>query len=78
MNKINNFEDYLNQYEQSKTNNGQYWSSVAENLNWMKKWDQVSSGDFSHQNVEWFKGAKTNLSMNCLDRHLETKGTRTL
>ena len=76
MNKINNFEDYLNQYEQSKTNNGQYWSSVAENLNWIKKWDQVSSGDFSHQNVEWFKGAKTNLSMNCLDRHLETKGNK--
>ena len=76
MNKINNFEEYLNQYDQSKTNNDEYWSSVAENLNWMKKWDQVSSGDFSNQNVEWFKGAKTNLSMNCLDRHLETNGNK--
>jgi acetyl-CoA synthetase len=76
MEQIHTFNDYLNQYEQSKTHNSQYWEGVASNLDWFKKWDKASSGDFSSTNVKWFEGAQTNLAYNCLDRHLEENGDK--
>ena len=77
MNQINSFEDYLNQYEQSKTNSNNYWASVAANLKWFKKWDNVQSGDFKRTNVKWFEGGETNLAYNCLDRHLDDRANKT-
>jgi len=77
MNQIHSFEEYLNQYELSKNNSDQYWSKVAENLEWFQKWDRVSSGDFTNTNVKWFEGGKTNLAYNCLDRHLKERGDKT-
>ncbi len=77
MNKIQSFDDYLSQYEQSKANLVKYWESIASNLEWFKKWDSAHSGDFTTTSVTWFDGAETNLSYNCLDRHLETRGEKT-
>ena len=52
-----------------------FWASKAERyLNWHKRWDSVYEGDFSKGNVSWFKGGQLNASVNCIDRHLETKG----
>lgn len=46
------------------------WTSIAEKLNWFKKWnsvyDEKDTGYFS-----WFDGAKTNISYNCLDFNVE-------
>ena len=70
MKQIQSFEDYLNQYELSKSNPADYWSKVAKNLDWFSTWKSVTSGDFSSTNVKWFEEATTNLAHNCLDRHL--------
>jgi acetyl-CoA synthetase len=50
-----------------------YWTAVANTFQWKKKWDSLQSGNFTDVNVEWFKGARLNITENCLDRHLEKR-----
>jgi acetyl-CoA synthetase len=48
-----------------------FWARMAEGeLHWFKKWDTVLKWEPPH--AEWFVGGKTNISYNCLDRHLRT------
>ncbi|MGB4723820.1 MAG: acetate--CoA ligase, partial [Sediminibacterium sp.] len=39
-----------------------------------KKWDTTLEWNFKEPKVEWFKGGKLNITENCLDRHIPTKG----
>ncbi|MEK6626295.1 MAG: AMP-binding protein, partial [Bdellovibrionota bacterium] len=77
MKTIHNFDEYLRQVEEAKINPHKYWGDVAKDLEWFKPWGKVSSGDFSDLKVKWFEGAMTNMSSNCLDRHLKTQGRHT-
>lgn len=55
-----------------------FWATIArENFEWFRTWDQVLEYDFTTPQVSWFKGAQLNLSVNCLDRHLEIRGDKT-
>ncbi|MFN5144504.1 MAG: acetate--CoA ligase, partial [Bacteroidota bacterium] len=47
-----------------------------ENFSWKKKWDKVLSWNFEEPKVEWFAGAKLNITENCIDRHLATLGDK--
>jgi acetyl-CoA synthetase len=47
-----------------------FWARMAEELHWFKKWDKVLEWNAPH--ARWFIGGKTNLSYNCLDRHVAT------
>ena len=47
-------------------------SMAEEYLYWHKKWDKVLDWEFDTPRVEWFKGGKTNVAYNCVDRHLTT------
>ncbi len=49
---------------------------MAENFYWRKKWDRVLEWNFREPKVEWFKGAKLNITENCIDRHLEELGEK--
>lgn len=46
-----------------------YWASEAERLTWNKPWDQILSWQPPY--AKWFLGGKLNVSVNCIDRHLE-------
>jgi acetyl-CoA synthetase len=72
---INN-EQYLAMYQQSLENPDEFWAEQAEKfVSWFKPWDKVQSGGYEDGvNIKWFEGAKLNVSYNCLDRHLETRG----
>jgi acetyl-CoA synthetase len=48
-----------------------FWARMAEELHWFKRWDKVLSWQPPH--AEWFVGGRTNISYNCLDRHLSTE-----
>ena len=48
---------------------------AKELVYWEKPWDKVLEWEFETPKVEWFKGGKTNVAYNCLDRHL-TDGRR--
>ncbi len=50
-----------------------FWSTMAEQLDWYRKWDTFLEYDFvEHPEVRYFIGGKINVSYNCLDRHVKT------
>ena len=51
----------------------EYWAQVANTFQWRKKWETLQSGNFDEVNVQWFNGARLNITENCLDRHLENR-----
>jgi acetyl-CoA synthetase len=77
MHGLQSFNDYERIYNQSIQTPEQFWSSVADNFVWHKKWDKVLEWDFHRPEVKWFVGAKLNITENCLDRHLKDKANQT-
>ena len=72
-----NAEQYKEMYERSINDPDGFWAEQAEKyISWFKPWDKVSdySFDQNHLHINWFTGAKLNVSHNCIDRHLETRG----
>ena len=75
---VNSPEQYERMYRESVENPDKFWAEVAGQFTWYRKWDRVLSYDFKDKiDIKWFIGGKTNLSVNCLDRHLETRGNQT-
>ncbi len=70
--QIKSFEQYHTDYKKSVDDPEGFWSAVAENFVWHKKWDKVLEWNFTEPKVEWFKGARLNITENCIDRHLKT------
>lgn len=69
---ISSWEQYKEDYSHSIKNPESFWAEVAEDFLWHKKWDKVLEWNFDEPKIEWFKGAKFNITENLLDRHLET------
>ena len=75
---IKNLEEYYKVYRKSIREPELFWEEIAEeHFNWYKKWDKVLSWDFEKPEVKWFDGAKLNITENCIDRHLRTRGNKT-
>jgi acetyl-CoA synthetase len=74
--QISSFEEYKKVYQQSITDPEGFWGDVAEHFQWKKKWDKVLEWNFDEPKIEWFKGAKLNITENVLDRHLATRGDK--
>ena len=68
---IKNIDTYNSMYQKSIDDNEQFWADKANRISWIKKWKQVSDVDYNHAKINWFKGAKLNVSYNCIDRHIE-------
>src|SRR5258708_2854136 len=45
-----------------------FWARAAEELHWFKKWDKVLEWKLPY--AKWFVGGQTNISYNCIDRHV--------
>ncbi len=75
---IKHLEEYYQVYRKSIANPENFWEEIAgEHFLWRKKWNKVLSWDFTKPEVKWFEGAKLNITENCIDRHLYTKGDKT-
>ncbi|GEQ86981.1 acetyl-coenzyme A synthetase [Patiriisocius marinistellae] len=75
---IKHLEEYYQVYRKSVRNPESFWEEIAEeHFLWRKKWDNVLSWDFKKPEVKWFEGAKLNITENCIDRHLATRGDKT-
>ena len=65
-------EEFEKLYQQSINNPEQFWEHQARNyLSWEQEWESVKDSDLVKGEISWFKGAKLNASVNCIDRHLE-------
>lgn len=69
---------YLSMYEKSLASPDEFWAEQAQSfVDWYSPWQTVRSEDFVGANIKWFDGATLNVSYNCLDRHLATRGDQT-
>ena len=78
---LKNMEEYQAMYQKSIEDPDGFWSAVADDFHWYSQWDQVRGYNYDRRegpiSIEWFKGAKTNVCYNCVDRHLETRADKT-
>ncbi len=62
-------------YQRSVDDPDGFWSEQAKAfVTWSKPWSKVSEWDYHKGHIRWFEGGKLNVSYNCLDRHLATRG----
>jgi len=71
---------YTEMYLRSIKDPDGFWAEQAKQfVTWSKPWTKVSDWSFDANNlhIKWFIGGKLNVSYNCLDRHLATRGNQT-
>lgn len=75
---IKNLEEYFQVYRKSVRDPENFWEEIAEeNFLWRKRWSNVLDYDLSKPEISWYKGAKLNITENCIDRHLYHRGDKT-
>lgn len=73
---IKSLEEYREQYALSVKDPEAFWAGIAQNFDWLAPWKKVVSHDFEIPDIKWFEGGKTNITLNCLDRHLVKRGNK--
>ncbi len=71
--QITSLDDYNNTYQKSVESPESFWAEQATTFKWFEKWNQVLQHDFRKPDNKWFVGGKMNITVNCLDRHLEKR-----
>jgi len=75
---IKSFDEWQQMYDRSIQDPDGFWSDIADQFVWQSKWDKVRDFTFTDNvDIKWFVGGKTNISVNCLDRHLEAYADKT-
>jgi acetyl-CoA synthetase len=74
--QINSLEQYHDAWKKSIDDPATFWSEIAEQFVWKKKWDKALEWNFKEPSVKWFQGGQLNITENCLDRHLKGKGNQ--
>lgn len=66
--KLNRLEDFQRLYKQSLEDPDTFWSNVANEQHWFKKWNKIQ--EWNEPFTRWFVGGETNISYNCLDQQV--------
>lgn len=74
--QLKTLEAYKAAYQKSEEDPEGFWAEVASSFLWKKKWDKVLDWNFTEPSIQWFAGAKLNITENCLDRHLQEHGDK--
>ena len=68
-------ETYLKWYAASVADPDAFWGEHGKRIDWFKPYTKVSNASFEgNVDIRWFEDGETNVSHNCIDRHLETRG----
>ena len=70
---------YDQMYAESTLDPDRFWQRIGRRIDWIKDFTQVKDTSFAEDDfrVRWFYDGKLNVSSNCLDRHLATRGDKT-
>ena len=68
-------DKYFRMYEESISDPEKFWGEHGKRIDWMKPYTKVKDVSFGPDDVhiKWFYDGTTNVSYNCIDRHLPTK-----
>ena len=73
---IKDINEYHELYKESIDNSEAFFQKLAkENISWISDFNEVQNDEFA--NTKWFIGGKTNVSLNCIDRHLDENSNKT-
>ena len=72
-------EGYARMYADSIADPDAFWGEHGRRLDWIKPYTRVKNTSFDYHDVsiKWFEDGKLNVSANCIDRHLATRGDQT-
>lgn len=73
---ITTVEEYEKLHKQSLEDPDTFWRTQAKTLDWFQPFTKVQSGGFEKGDIAWFIDGKLNVSYNCIDRHLPTRGDK--
>lgn len=66
---------YKEWYQRSIESPDAFWAEQAKRVTWMHPFNRVNDWSFKGDTkISWFEGGKLNVSANCIDRHLTTRG----
>ena len=72
---INDIDEFKKLYKESIENPKKFFEALAsENISWLKDFEEVHNNSFS--STKWFSGGQTNVSFNCIDRHLKDNANK--
>jgi len=75
--QINSLQDYKETYQRSVDDPEKFWKEQADSFIWFEPYKEILKWDFEGPDVKWFLDGKTNITYNCLDRHIPTRGDQT-
>ncbi len=69
-------QDYARMYAQSVEDPETFWAEQAKSLDWVTVPTKIKNTSFDAHNVsiKWFEDGELNVTYNCIDRHLATRG----
>jgi acetyl-CoA synthetase len=67
---------YLAMYKRSIDDPNQFWGEMGKRVDWIKPYTKVKNTSFAQENIsiKWYEDGTLNVSVNCIDRHLKTRG----
>ncbi|MCB1398769.1 MAG: AMP-binding protein, partial [Rhodobacteraceae bacterium] len=70
---------YRAMYTESIQDPDTFWGREGKRLDWITPYTKVKNTDFTYGQVsiKWFEDGVLNASVNCIDRHLATRGEQT-
>jgi acetyl-CoA synthetase len=71
--------DYPRMYAESVEDPELFWGRIGRRIDWIKEFSRVKDTSFAETDchVRWFYDGTLNVSSNCLDRHLDSRGDKT-
>jgi len=63
-------QDFEREYRRSVEDPQGFWGDIAHRFQWSRKWDHVM--EWQGASHKWFVGAKLNITVNALDRHVNS------
>ncbi|MFY8100787.1 MAG: acetyl-coenzyme A synthetase N-terminal domain-containing protein, partial [Allorhizobium sp.] len=71
-------DKYQKWYQESIEDPEKFWGKHGKRIDWFKPYTKVKNTSFKGKvPIKWFEDGLTNVSYNCIDRHLKTHGERT-
>ncbi len=72
-------EKYLELYKQSIEDPDKFWGEQGKTIDWITPYTKVKNTSYAKDNlfIKWFEDGELNVSANCIDRHLATRGDQT-
>ena len=71
-------DTYLKWYKESVANPDKFWGKHGKRIDWFKPYTKVKNTSFKGKvSIKWYEDGQTNVSYNCIDRHLKKRGNQT-